>query len=144
MRIAGAMDSASLIVSSRSLTAGTASTDGSFDAFDQVGCSKGLGEKTNGSGLQRAVTDSVFGEGRNEDKRYTVPRVLVRMRRSNPLIPGICTSATTHEESCKRGDCRNSSADANVRTKYPCELRRLSIAARTDASSSIIEITESI
>jgi len=59
-------------------------------------------------------------------------------------MPGICTSATTHAQSCKSGDCRNSSADANVRTKYPCELRRLSVAARTDASSSITEITESI
>jgi len=41
-------------------------------------------------------------------------------------------------------DCKKSSADANVWTKYPCELRRLSVAARTDASSSMTEITESV
>src|SRR5882757_8087417 len=50
----------------------------------------------------------------------------------------------THDESCRRVDCKNSSADANVWTKYPCELRRLLVAARTDASSSITEITESV
>jgi hypothetical protein len=66
------------------------------------------------------------------------------VRRSNPLMPGICTSATTHDELCKWVDRRNSSADANVWTTYPCELRRLSIAARTDASSSMTEISESI
>src|ERR1035438_2163091 len=66
------------------------------------------------------------------------------VRSSKPLMPGICTSATTHDEWFKWVDCRKSSADANVWTKYPCELRRLSVAARTDASSSMTEITESI
>src|SRR5258708_37427156 len=41
-------------------------------------------------------------------------------------------------------DCKNSSADANVWTTYPCERRRLLAAARTDASSSMTEITESV
>jgi hypothetical protein len=50
----------------------------------------------------------------------------------------------THDESCRRVDCKNSSADANVWTRYPCELRRLLVAARTDASSSITAITESV
>src|ERR1700720_3203164 len=49
----------------------------------------------------------------------------------------------THDDSCRRVDCKNSSADANVWTRYPCELRRLLVAARTDASSSMTEITES-
>jgi hypothetical protein len=31
-----------------------------------------------------------------------------------------------------------------VCTRYPCELRRLLVAARTDASSSITEITKSV
>jgi hypothetical protein len=59
-------------------------------------------------------------------------------------MAGICTSAITHDVSFKWVDCRNSSADANVWTMYPCELRRLFVAARTDASSSMTEITESV
>src|SRR5882757_9464698 len=66
------------------------------------------------------------------------------VRRSKPFMAGICTSAMTHDESFRRADRKNSSADANVWTRYPCELRRLLVAARTDASSSMTEITESV
>src|SRR6266567_7775760 len=60
---------------------------------------------------------------------------------STPIIVGICTSAITHEVSFRWGDRKNSSADANVWTTYPSDLTRLWVAARTDPSSSIIEIT---
>jgi hypothetical protein len=63
---------------------------------------------------------------------------------SGPLITGICTSVITHDVSFKWADCKNSSADANVWTVYPCDLRRLFVAARTDASSSMTDITESV
>src|SRR5258707_6207149 len=63
---------------------------------------------------------------------------------STPLMAGIWTSVITHNVSLKWADCKNSSADANVWTVYPCDLRRLSVAARTDASSSMIEITGSL
>src|ERR1700694_5796206 len=64
---------------------------------------------------------------------------------SGPLITDICTSAITHDVSFKRADRKNSSADANVWTAvYPCDLRRLLVAARTDASSSMTDITESV
>src|ERR1700682_2058239 len=63
---------------------------------------------------------------------------------SRPLMTDICTSAITHEVSFKWADRKNSSADANVWTVYPCDLRRLWVAARTDASSSIMEIAESV
>src|SRR5882672_1895896 len=66
------------------------------------------------------------------------------VRRSKPLIAGIWTSAMTQDESFRQLDCKNSSADANVWTLYPCELRRLSAAVRTDASSSTTEINESM
>jgi hypothetical protein len=72
------------------------------------------------------------------------PWARIWIRRSKPLIADICTSAMTHDESSRRADCKNSSADANVSTGYPCELRRLLVAARTDASSSMTEITESV
>jgi hypothetical protein len=63
---------------------------------------------------------------------------------SGPLITGICTSAITQDVSFNWADCKNSSADANVRTVYPCDLRRLFVAARTDASSSMTDITEGV
>src|SRR5258708_38218490 len=75
-------------------------------------------------------------------RAYPLARIWVR--RSRPLMAGICTSAMTHDESSRRADCKNSSAEANAWTRYPCELRRLLVAARTDASSSITEITESV
>jgi hypothetical protein len=59
-------------------------------------------------------------------------------------MAGICTSATTQDVSGNMVDRKNSSADANVWTTYPCEVSRLSVAARTDASSSMTEITEGV
>src|SRR6202790_3964820 len=63
---------------------------------------------------------------------------------SRPLITGICTSAITHDVSFKWADRKNSSADANVWTVCPSDLTRLFVAARTEASSSITEMTESV
>src|ERR1700686_4906754 len=57
---------------------------------------------------------------------------------STPLMPGIWTSAITHERSSRRFDRKNSSADANVCTTYPRDLTRLSVVGRTDAASSMI------
>src|SRR6266436_5842609 len=56
-------------------------------------------------------------------------------------MAGIWTSATTHDASYKWADRKNSSAEANVWTVYPSDLRRLSVATRTDTSSSTTEIT---
>jgi hypothetical protein len=55
----------------------------------------------------------------------------------------ICTSAITHDVPIKWGDCKNASADANVWTMYPRDLKRLFVAARTESSSSMTEMTES-
>src|SRR5258705_13580979 len=62
--------------------------------------------------------------------------------RSRPLRTGIWTSAMTQAVPFTWADRRKSSADANVCTVYPCDLRRLLVAARTDASSSMTEIIE--
>ena len=59
-------------------------------------------------------------------------------------MPGICTSAITHDVPFKRPDRKKSSADENAWTEYPCDLRNLLVAARTDASSSTTEITETV
>jgi hypothetical protein len=74
----------------------------------------------------------------------SLPRLRTCVSRSKPLITGICTSATTHDESSRWADCKKSWADANVWTWYPCELRRLFVAVRTEASSSTTEITEGV
>ena len=59
-------------------------------------------------------------------------------------MPGICKSATTHDVSLKRPDRKKCSADEYAWTVYPCDLRNLLVAARTDASSSTTEITETV
>src|SRR5882762_3557140 len=69
------------------------------------------------------------------------PRPSKRACSSTPLMAGIWTSAITHDVSLKWGDRKNSSAEADVWTMYPSDLRRLSVATRTDASSSTTEIT---
>jgi hypothetical protein len=60
---------------------------------------------------------------------------------SIPPMFGICTSRIRHRVSDNDDDCRNNSADANVRVLNPSDLTRLSIAARTVSSSSTIDIS---
>src|SRR5208283_3491081 len=54
-------------------------------------------------------------------------------------MPGICTSVIRQALSSTRGERRKSSADLNAQAMKPSDLARLSIAARTDSSSSTIE-----
>src|ERR1700735_2267597 len=58
-----------------------------------------------------------------------------------PPITGMRTSVITHAASLNRGDARKSSADTNVHTVYPRDLKRLSVATRIDASSSTMAIS---
>jgi len=60
---------------------------------------------------------------------------------SGPLITGIWTSVITHEVSFKWADCRNSSADANIRTVYPCDPQKI---VRGGAHRCIIVMTDII
>jgi hypothetical protein len=69
------------------------------------------------------------------------PWACKRACRSIPLMAGIWTSATTHDASSRWEDPRNSSADVNVRTVCPSDLRRLPVAMRMEASSSTTEIS---
>ena len=59
-------------------------------------------------------------------------------------MPGICRSAITHDVPFNPPDCKKCSADEYAWTVYPCDLRNLLVAARTDASSSTMEITETV
>src|SRR5258708_11627994 len=70
-----------------------------------------------------------------------------RAMKSSPRAEGLRDNNATNQRIVKEIRARRnpiSFADTNVWTIYPCELRGLSVAARTDASSSITEITESI
>src|SRR3954470_11641712 len=51
------------------------------------------------------------------------------------------TSAIAHQVSSSWGDLRNASADGKTCTMYPSDLTRFRIAMRTEASSSMTEIT---
>jgi hypothetical protein len=88
----------------------------------------------------RARTDS-SGKAVMKMNGKRCPRASRRACSSTPLMVGIWTSAITHEVSLKWVDRKKSSADANVWTMYPSALSRLSVATRTDASSSTTEIT---
>src|ERR1700730_16717352 len=68
------------------------------------------------------------------------PRLAKLACNSTPLIFGICTSEIKHAVSASRCDWRNSCADANVYTLKPSDFTRFSVAPRTAASSSTIEI----
>src|ERR1700682_4807198 len=50
----------------------------------------------------------------------------------------------THAVEFRSADRRNSSADADTWTAYPSDLTKFAVAARINASSSIMEITESL
>ena len=67
-----------------------------------------------------------------------------RVCSSIPFMAGICTSEITQEVSSNWGECKNSAADANEETVYPCALRKLSVAMRKDASSSITEMSAGV
>jgi hypothetical protein len=60
---------------------------------------------------------------------------------STPLMPGIWMSVIRQELTLTWDDCKNLSADSKARVPYPSDRRSLCIASRTDASSSMIEIT---
>src|SRR5258708_20187063 len=108
----------------------------------KTGPAKGLARKQMAPAFSARARTFSSGKAVIKINGAANPRARIWVRRSRPLIAGICTSAMTHDESLKRADCKNASADANVSTRYPCELRRLLVAIRTDASSSMTEITD--
>jgi hypothetical protein len=110
----------------------------------KVGPAKGLPKKQIAPAFSARVRTLSSGKAVMKMKGARYLWVRKRVSRSKPLMAGICTSAITHAVSWSWVDRKNSSADANVWTIYPCDDRRLFVAARTDASSSMTEITESV
>jgi hypothetical protein len=53
----------------------------------------------------------------------------------------ICTSAITQDVVVSAADWRKSRAEPKIQTVYPRDVRRLLVARRTDASSSMTEMT---
>ena len=63
------------------LLAGAAvSIQSGFYAVDQDGPRKGLGQESNGSGLQRSGADALVGKGRDENKRRIVTQSSLHIR----------------------------------------------------------------
>jgi hypothetical protein len=112
--------------------------------FINVGPAKGLARKPIAPALSARARTLSSGKAVMKMNGARRPWARICVSRSKPLITDICTSAITQDVSFSWADCKNSSADANVWTAYPCDLRRLLVAARTDASSSMTEITESV
>lgn len=108
----------------------------------KTGLEKGLARKQTAPAFTARTRRLSSGKAVMKINGASLPRARIFARRSKPFISGIRTSAMTHDTSSRRPDCKNSTADANVCTRYPCELRRLLVAPRTDASSSMTEITE--
>jgi hypothetical protein len=109
----------------------------------KVGPAKGLDRKQIAPAFTARARLISSGKAVMKMNGARLPSARIIVKRSNPLIPGICRSAITQEVSSKRPECRNCSADEYVSTVYPCDLRNLLVAARTDESSSTTEITES-
>src|SRR4029077_19662120 len=61
--------------------------------------------------------------------------------RSVPLMPGMCRSVITHDDSQTSPERKYSSAEENVVAEEPSDFMRLLVASRPDSSSSIIDIT---
>src|SRR4030095_270360 len=68
-----------------------------------------------------------------------VPESARHLRRPSPPIPGICRSSTRQPVLSSEPDSRNTSADSNVSTRSPADIRRFPRDRRSDASSSTIE-----
>ena len=103
--------------------------------------SKGLARKQIAPSLNARTRTASLGNAVMKTKGKPRPCLRRKVCSSIPLIPGIRTSEITQEVSSNRGECKNSAADANEWTVYPCALRRLSMAMRKDASSSMTEIS---
>ena len=109
-----------------------------------TGAGKGLARKQVAPALSARARILSSGKAVIKMNGASYPRVRICVSKSSPLMAAICTSAMTHDKSSRWAYCKNSSADANVRTGYPCDLRRLLVAARTDASSSMTEMIEAV
>jgi hypothetical protein len=111
------------------------------EAFDQSFSVEGLGQETGRSRLHSLRARALDGEGRDENERHAVSlgqQVGLQLDPAHCRHLHICYHTRV---SFRWGDRKNSSADSNVWTTYPSDLTRLWVAARTDPSSSMIEIT---
>ena len=115
-------------------------------ARDQAVLVERLGQKANRALFQRAGADAFIGNGGNEDERDGIPpRSAAGDCSSIPLIPGMRTSAITHQVFCSCGNSRKASAevkdmdDVSQRSPGGC-ISRCGI----DSSSSITEITGTV
>jgi hypothetical protein len=109
----------------------------------RVRASKGLVRKHVAPPFIACVRTTPSGKAVTKMNGTVHPLARSRACNSTPPMTGIRTSVITHDVSLSSADCRKSPADANVRTVYPRDLRRLSVANRMDASSSTTAINVS-
>ncbi len=114
------------------------------EAVDQSGSGEGLGQEANCPGVQRLGADALIGKGRDEDERHKVTLAAYDRHKLRAAHNRHLHIRNHTGRAFNWADCKNSSADANVRTVYPCDIRRLFVAVRTDASSSMTDVTEGV
>lgn len=127
-------------IPSVSITTFAAMPEGRLEAPNEAAFFERLGQIANCAGFEHSRASALFGVGRMNINGSRSPWASKWACNSTPFIPGIWTSAITHEAPFKQLDCKKSSAEANVWTLYPSDLTRLSVVARMDASSSMIAI----
>ena len=109
----------------------------------KVGASKGLVKKHVAPPFIARVRTVASGNALMKTNGTVHPRPRRHACNSIPSMTGIRTSVITQAMSHTSADCNRSPADANVQTEYPRDLKRLSVAARMDASSSTTAINTS-
>ncbi len=91
-------------------------------------------QEADGSAVQRACLNCLVGIGRYENDWY----VKAEMRQ---MMLQLYATHLRHRVSATTDDCRNASADANVRVANPSDLTRASMAPRIQSSSSTIDMS---
>jgi hypothetical protein len=87
-----------------------------------VGAANGLARKQIAPAFSARARTLSSGKAVMKMNGTAYPWARIWLSSSRPLMADICTSAITHDESFRRADCKNSSADANVWIRYPCDL----------------------
>ncbi len=92
---------------------------------------------------QTAPTAAAFASSPGSTRAVIMMTGILRLRhikrraRSNPLMPGMCTSVITQSHDFSPSAATNSSAEMNARAAYPSEPSDLTSALRNGSSSSM-------
>lgn len=113
-----------------------------FKVLNEMASVERLGQKTQRPGTERSRARGLIGEGRYEDERHVLTPLAEKHQKFDAAHGRHVD--IRHDVSSRQSDRRNASADSKVWTTYESDCKRLPIAARTDASSSMMEIIGSM